>query len=220
MTALGTDAVLDAVLADRRLLDHPFYRRWEAGGLTREELAGYAAQYRHFEAYLPRFLADLVASLPQGPARALVAANLADELGDPEPHIELFERFAGAVGAPDAAPSPAMANLLSVHDDLLAAGPRAGLAGFLAYECQADEVARAKAEGLRTHYGLGEGAVSFWAHHAEVDARHGEWAGAALASMAGPGEEVEGSVRRAADAWWAFLDERNADRPLAESLAN
>lgn len=35
-------------LADRQLLEHPFYRRWEAGELSREELTRYAEQYRHF----------------------------------------------------------------------------------------------------------------------------------------------------------------------------
>jgi len=57
------------------------------------------------------------------------------------------------------------------------------LAGFLAYECQAAEVARAKADGLERHYGSPDAAF-FWAHHAEVDTRHGQWAGEALASIA------------------------------------
>ena len=82
-----------AVLRDRRLLDHPFYRRWESGGVSIEELASYAAQYRHFERFLPTFLRTLVAALPEGPGRDLVATNLADEEGDPVPHVELFERF-------------------------------------------------------------------------------------------------------------------------------
>ena len=54
------DAVLVEVLRDRRLLAHPFYRRWEAGTLERGELAAYAAQYRHFEAALPDVLERVV----------------------------------------------------------------------------------------------------------------------------------------------------------------
>ena len=100
------DRALAAALADRQLLDHPFYRRWEAGQVSMAELAAYAAQYRYFERYLPRFLSQLTHALPEGPARDLVAANLADEQGDPIPHAELFEQFAGAVAAGDDAPSP------------------------------------------------------------------------------------------------------------------
>jgi pyrroloquinoline-quinone synthase len=215
MSLSSTSSVVRVALADRRLLEHPFYRRWEAGEVSMGELAGYAAQYRHFEDYLPGFLTTLVASLPEGPGRDLVAANLADELGDPVPHIELFDRFARAVGACQTAPSPAMADLLETHGDLLLQGPLHGLAGFLAYECQAAEVAGVKADGLENNYGLDQDAISFWAHHGEVDIRHAEWAQNALDSLDWRPEALLPSVRRAADAWWGFLDERELARPLS-----
>ena len=205
------DAVLAEVLRERRLLDHPFYRRWEAGQVTMAELAGYAAQYRHFEAAVPSFLARLEDLVPAGPARELVAANRADELGDPVPHLELFDRFAAAVDAGLEPASPATAALLATYDDLLDEGGAAGLAGFLAYECQAAEVAASKASGLRRHYGLDDEAVSFWEHHAAVDARHGRWLEEALGQAATDGpDSVLAAARRGADAWWAFLDEREA----------
>ena len=208
MSPPDINSVVAAALDGKRLLDHPFYRRWEAGEVTLGELADYASQYRHFESYLPRFLGELADSLPEGAERDLVAVNLADELGDPVPHIELFEHFAQAVGAPEADPSPAMSSLLGVHEHLLEQGALHALAGFLAYECQAAEVAKAKADGLRTHYDLGDGGVSFWSHHAEVDARHAEWAREALAGLTSAPEAFKPSIRTAADAWWSFLDER------------
>ena len=52
--------VVGAALDGKRLLDHPFYRRWEAGEVTLGELADYASQYRHFESYLPNFLGELL----------------------------------------------------------------------------------------------------------------------------------------------------------------
>ncbi len=220
MSVPGTTSMIGAALAGRRLLGHPFYRRWEAGEVSLGELAGYASQYHHFESYLPGFLEALVASLPDGPGRDLIAANLADETGDPVPHVELFERFASALGAREAAPSPAMANLLGVHDGLLAQGAPHGLAGFLAYECQAADVARAKADGLQRHYGLDDNAGLFWAHHADVDVRHAEWARGAFDSLDCRPELFEPSVRASADAWWAFLDERDAARPRVPSAAN
>lgn len=172
------------------------------------ELASYAAQYRHFEQWLPGFLCSLVAQLPPGRARDFVAANLDDEMGDPVPHVELFEGFAQGVGAPAAEPSPAMSNLLATYTDLLGQGALHGLAGFVAYEIQAADVARNKADGLQRHYGLSGGAVAFWEHHAHVDVTHAEWALSALAQVPEAPSELGVSVRRAADAWWQFLDER------------
>ncbi len=207
---------LSAALAGRRLLEHPFYRRWERGEVSIDELSQYAAQYRHFESYLPAFLSELVAELPEGPARQLVAANLADEEGDPVAHVELFERFATAVGAAgvdETPPSPATRALVDTYASSLRDGPVAALAGFVAYECQASEVARTKADGLRGHYGLDDFAVSFWEHHARVDARHSEWAIRALGELSPSpdqvaNDQVSPAFRRGADAWWSFLDER------------
>src|ERR1700677_2827519 len=110
MNRSGVDRIVTLSLADRLLLDHSFYRRWERGEVSIAELANYASQYRHFENYLPGFLQRLVDALPEGAPRELVAANLADEMGDPAPHVQLFERFAAGVGAGAAEPSPAMAD--------------------------------------------------------------------------------------------------------------
>jgi pyrroloquinoline-quinone synthase len=210
MTVLDTHPDIAAVLADRRLLHHPFYRRWEKGEVSIEELAAYAAQYRHFEAYLPGFLEALVGGLPAGTAKDLVAANLADEMGDPIPHIELFERFAAATGAEPEVPSLATSDLLATYRELLGESPVAALAGFVAYESQASDVARTKAEGLRRHHGFDDHAASFWQHHADVDARHAEWAWSALDDLADAPAQITAAVQRAADAWWGFLDEREA----------
>jgi pyrroloquinoline-quinone synthase len=210
MSTPDLDDAFAGMLSDRRLLDHPFYRRWEQGEVSIGELAAYAAQYRYFEAYLPGFLSSLVAGLPEGGARDLVASNLADELGDPVPHVELFERFAAAVAATVDPASPATRSLLSTYDDLLTESPLAALAGFVAYECQASEVARRKADGLRRDHGLDDDAVSFWEHHASVDRQHGEWIQQALVESTETPGQLAPFIRRGADAWWAWLDEREA----------
>ena len=98
--------------------------------------------------------------------------------------------------------------LLSAYDELVGQGVLAGLAGFVAYESQAAEIARRKADGLRSHHGLDDQAVSFWEHHADVDARHGTWAQGALGLCTDEPECLVDAARRAADAWWAMLDER------------
>lgn len=43
---------IDAAIAEKNLLKHPFYQDWQAGKLSRESLQLYAAQYyRHVEAF-------------------------------------------------------------------------------------------------------------------------------------------------------------------------
>ena len=215
MDATTIDATVAAATQGLRLLEHPFYRRWEAGELHVGELAAYAGQYRHFEAMLPQFLGALAAEMDEGPAGRAVRANLADECGDPIPHLELFDRFADALDAPAAEATPATRRLLAAYGTVLAQGTVPALAGLLAYEHQAPEIADSKAAGLRTHYGLDGDAVAFWDHHAIVDVAHGTWTRDALVDVGAPADVVAEATRLVAEAWWAFLDEREATRPAA-----
>jgi pyrroloquinoline-quinone synthase len=207
-----TDTMADALI-DRRLLTHPFYRRWEAGELAPGELAAYAAQYRYFEAALPEVLAAVVGQIEDPEARRIVQANIDDERGVPAPHVDLFDDFARAVGAPaatDAAAQPTAATraLLNAYAELVEAGPVAALAAVAAYEVQSPEIATSKADGLRRHYGLGTEGTRFWDVHGTVDELHGRWLVDALAAVASDDSDILTPARRAADAWWAFLDER------------
>lgn len=209
------EAGVARALEDRQLLAHPFYLRWEAGQLRPGELAAYAEQYRHFEAAVPSLLRDVLAATDDEVAAGLVRLNLADEESNPMPHIELFERFADGVGAVRGAPATAATSeLLLTYAGLAGAGSVPGLAAMVAYETQAPAIAASKASGLRRHYACAESTTSFWDVHATMDLDHGDWGIDALESMDADPGEVFASARRAADAWWAFLDEREAARPV------
>ncbi len=220
-----------SALEGRRLLEHPFYRRWEAGELSRRELAEYAGQYRHFERELPAVLRRVAEAMPPGRPRELVERNLRDELAVPAPHADLFEDFASSVGAPSwSAPGPATVRLVSLYRDRSTSSPVAALAVIGAYEQQAADVARTKAMGLRRHYGVGERGTRFWDVHARLEESHADWTLRALGHQGEPRHEGEpcqgwndggardaaglGTVycpaKESADAWWEFLDEREA----------
>ena len=99
-------------------------------------------------------------------------ANLADELGSPEPHAELFESFASAAGAaPDVPATPSTAALLAVVRTTAANDPAAALAMVAAYEVQAADIAGSKSDGLRRHYGLDEEGTRFWDVHRTQEVR-------------------------------------------------
>jgi pyrroloquinoline-quinone synthase len=221
-TGAALAAAVAGALDGVALLSHPFYQRWEAGELAPGELAEYAVHYRVFEAALPGILAAVADRLDadgEHGAAALVAQNLADELGPPQPHLALFDRFADAVAqlAPVAArsPGPAARALTATYRDLVEEGPAAALAGLAAYETQASAIAVTKGDGLRRWYGLDEEGTEFWDVHAVMDADHGDWAVDALALLDAEPATVARAARRAAEAWWAFLDEREAEAVLA-----
>jgi pyrroloquinoline-quinone synthase len=217
------DAVRRAV-EGRELLSHPFYQRWQAGQLAQGELADYAVQYRCFEAALPAVLTAVAHQFRSEGATApadSVQGNLADEMGCPEPHLDLFDRFAEAVGSNGTAtPGPAADALVATYFDLVAEGPICALAGLAAYESQASAIASSKADGLRRWYELDTGGTAFWDVHATMDADHAEWATDALDQAVADLAEVERAARRAADAWWALLDEREAASPSSVELCS
>jgi pyrroloquinoline-quinone synthase len=204
---------IEVSLTGRELLSHPFYRRWEAGELRDGELADYASQYQHFERQLPCTLAAIVASSGPGAVRNAIRANLDDELGTPCPHVELLDTFLDAVGATSADATPATAALVSLY---LTAPDRSvafALGVVAAYEIQSAEIARSKAEGLRAFYGLTDQGTTFWDVHAALETGHAEWVLDAADSVSA--DELLAGVAASRDAWWAFLDDREAAATLA-----
>jgi pyrroloquinoline-quinone synthase len=208
MTTSDVANQLELALDGRRLLTHPFYRRWEAGELMPGELARYAEQYIHVERCVPDVLGAAYGAMPPSEARDRIGENLAEELGTPTSHVELFAAFATAAGAGEADATPATARLVQLCRDATAAGPSEALAVLGAYEVQAAEIAASKADGLRRHYGFSDEDTVFWDLHARLEDDHAQGTIDALGS-ADPAI-VLGAARTAADLWWEFLDEREA----------
>jgi pyrroloquinoline quinone (PQQ) biosynthesis protein C len=184
---------------------------WQEGALSTADIAIYADQYRYFEHALPEVLLATCRSLGKGDARELVESNLRDELCQPEPHIELFDRFSEAVGATgETAASQATSRLVNLYRSSVAAGPVASLSVIAAYEMQAATIASTKSEALRSHHGVDTEGTQFWDVHAEIEQSHASWTCEALSDLAATPDEVEEWAGRSAAAWWSFLDEREA----------
>src|SRR3989442_14744342 len=67
---------LDAAIAEKSLLKHPFYQDWQAGELGREALQLYPAEYyRHGEGF-PKHLLVMEARA-EGPLQGLIGARRA-----------------------------------------------------------------------------------------------------------------------------------------------
>lgn len=159
---------LESVRERWDVLSHPFYTRWSAGELTREELGYYAGQYRHAVVALAEASAAAAGAADE-PARAGLARHAAEETA----HVELWDRFAAAFGAAPDAPereeTAACAAAWTGSDDLLE-----GLVTLYAIESAQPAISRTKLDGLAEHYGVpaDSPAAAYFALHAELDHAH------------------------------------------------
>jgi len=206
---------LDDLIRQRSILDHPFYRAWEEGALSPEQLATYARVYFPHVSAFPRYLKAAIAHADDPHTRAELEDNLQDELGNPAPHDELWLDFAQGLGADRdeverARPHPAASRIVSTFEELASESLATGLAALYAYESQQPDVARAKADGLRTHYGVDDpAALSYFEVHEAADVRHRQGERDALAACLEAGvaaEAVTKAASRALDAYWGLLD--------------
>jgi pyrroloquinoline-quinone synthase len=180
-------AAIDAARERWNVLEHPFYVRWERGGLTREELARYAAEYRHAVVAL---------------ARAAKTADLHAE--EEAEHIGLWDEFASALGAEAREPLPETRCCASAWT---AAPDELGAAAILyAIESGQPQISRTKLRGLVDHYGFDDGSpeVEYFRLHAEQDHEHAAEARARL-DGAEDGRLV-GLAEAALAGNWALLD--------------
>jgi pyrroloquinoline-quinone synthase len=172
------------------VLGHPFYTRWERGGLTQDELAYYAGEYRHAVVALA------------------AAAGVAGEHAEEErAHVELWDDFARAAGSENGrAPrgeTEACVHAWSGGDEL------ESLAVLYAIESAQPEISRTKLAGLVQHYGFQEGpATEYFRLHAERDSEHAAEARAALEERAtgADTERLVSAAERALAGNWTLLD--------------
>jgi pyrroloquinoline-quinone synthase len=204
---------IDAAIAEKNLLKHPFYQDWQMGKLSREELQLYASQYyRHVEAF-PKHL-RVLAARTEGPIRDIILENLADEENPARPHPKLWRDFAAALGVSEdeIAYCPALPGTQAVVEtfrEIVGDRPVAeAVAALYAYEAQVPEIATAKIDGLKKHYGVNSPkALSYFAVHEEADKAHrAAWRGWLLEHAHGDEDDILAATHEALDALWGALD--------------
>lgn len=157
---------LDAARERWNLLEHPFYRRWSCGELTRDELAYYAGEYRHS-----------VVALAETAAKTGNGEHAREEAN----HVRLWDEFAAAFGSDTTRePSPETRECVIAWT---APGNRLeALAVMYAIEAGQPDVSQTKLDGLAEHYGVGndEPGATYFSLHAERDHEHAAEARRAL----------------------------------------
>jgi pyrroloquinoline-quinone synthase len=208
--------MLDAAVARRNLLDHPFYRAWTAGDLSIERLRNYAVQYYPHVAAFPRYLSALHSRCDDTETRQAILENLIDEERGSENHPELWLRFAEALGVPrsdvlNAAPVPAASGLVEAFDRMAqTARLSTGLAALYVYESQTPKVAAAKIDGLRRFYGIDDArGLAFFRVHQEADVYHAQTVARLVERHCASADDERDALKgadAALGALWSLLD--------------
>ena len=169
---------LNKKLDQYHLLNHPFYKSWNEGKLTREIIKDYAEQYyQHVKAF-PRYISATHSICEDIEKRRILLENLQDEENHHGDHPKLWKNFAMAVGADqneienvklDWFTKDMIENFFTQARKSYAEG----LASLYTYERQIPEIAETKIQGLKKFYGVSskEG-LEFFEAHKSADVIH------------------------------------------------
>ena len=185
------------------VLEHPFYQRWSAGELTREELARYSGQYRHATRALATLSADAAEAAPEA-ERAGLRGHAAEE----EAHVGLWDGFVDAVGGDSGA--EATAETRECFDAWTAECDfTSQLVRLYAIESGQPAISKTKREGLAAHYGIGDGpGNTYFRLHERADVEHAAAARELVERYASAGdrERLVAAAEETFKANWRLLD--------------
>ena len=215
MRNLSVSAAIDAKVAERAMLGHPFYQAWTEGRLPLDTLRAYARQYFHHVEAFPRAVSAVHSACPDRDGRRMLAENLAEEEGielGKQDHATLWLMFACGLGEDEDSVRAQQLNsetteLIETFQRLSRRSYASGLGALYAYESQFPGVATAKIEGLIDRYGIeDEPTLRFFRVHATADVEHSSvcrelldrLTAAQKAEAIAAGEELAGAL-------WNFL---------------
>lgn len=203
-------ARLDEARRAVNVLEHPFYERWTAGGVSAQEMSFYAEQYRHAVVALAVLSAH--AATAAGPEYEQALADHAEEEAG---HVELWDEFARSVSTPADEASQAPLRQTQACVDAWTAGEDLceDLAILYAIEASQPAISRTKLEGLVSHYGHAEdsAAVEYFQVHETQDSEHARQAKQIICEVL---KEAGGTAGQPSG-----RDDARADRMVARAQA-
>lgn len=185
------------------VLEHPFYQRWSAGELTRDELARYSGQYRHATAAIARLSTAAADAAPEA-ERAELRRHAEEEAQ----HVELWDGFVEAVGGEIGA-EPTPETLECVETWTAEDGFVPELVRLYAIESSQPAISKTKREGLAEHYGIGDGRGNeYFTVHESADVAHAAQGRSLIERHLGEADEdhLVAAAEAAYEANWRLLD--------------
>ena len=208
------------------LLNHPFYKAWNEGKLTREIIRDYAEQYyQHVKAF-PRYISATHSLCEDINKRKILLENLQDEEKNGADHPKLWKNFALAMGADKEKIESVKKEKFTTDmiDNFFKNGRASyseGLASLYTYERQIPEIAETKIRGLKNHYGVtSKEGLEFFEVHKAADVYHREACEKLLDDLTNEEQKkAEASALSTAKYLWNFLsgiaEKHNLPRQVA-----
>lgn len=205
---------LEEIRSRHNVLNHPFYQRWSAGELKLDELAFYAGEYDQ----AVRGLAEAVTATAEASDEAALRETLHVHAVEEASHIDLWSKFAAAVGADvsalDESPRSESVECRQAWAGAAKDGFLNGLVTLYAVESGQPQISETKLDGLRRFYGFEDGpATEYFELHAELDKEHSEHSRKLIERSLTEGDLVDADVdsllasaERAFEANWKLLD--------------
>ena len=203
---------LNKKLDKYHLLNHPFYKSWNDGKLTREIIKDYAEQYyQHVKAF-PRYISATHSLCEDIEKRKILLENLQDEENNGEDHPKLWRDFACAIGSTNEKVETAKEEKFTTEliENFFKNGRASyaeGLASLYTYERQIPEIAETKIRGLKNHYGVtSKEGLKFFEVHKAADVYHRQACEKLLDGLSKEEQEkAEKSALSTAKYLWNFL---------------
>ena len=170
---------IDNLIDKHHLLNHSFYKAWNAGELPKETIREYAAQYFQHVSLFPRYLSAIHSNCDEIKTRQLLLENLNEEEKGRENHPELWMRFAEGMGntrknVNETAPIKETEELVKTFKKLSKSEKHhIGLAALYCYESMQPEISETKKNGLQKFYNINdEDTLKFFTVHMHADKWH------------------------------------------------
>ena len=196
------------------LLNHSFYKEWNAGKLNIEILQEYSKQYFHHVDAFPRCISAIHSNCTDLKNRQVLLGNLMEEENTDNSHPDLWLKFAKGLGIPEKEVKEVKLNeeTKELIDEFLTISRLSytkGLGALYAYENQMPQVAKSKIKGLAEFYGISDKeTIEFFEVHIGADEWHSEECLNLLAQLNSQTEQKEAiqGATKLAKLMWRFLD--------------
>ena len=181
MNSLLFKTMVEEKIAENHLLNHSFYKAWNAGELKIETIQEYASQYFNHVSAFPRYISGIHTNCEDISIRQELLENLIEEEKGEENHPELWLRFGEGMGkSRDAiANSQAIKETNELVDTFMKLSrdekTHIGMAALYCYESMVPEIAENKIDGLKKYYNINdENTLKFFTVHIHADKWHRE----------------------------------------------
>ena len=206
MNSLLFKTMVEEKIAENHLLNHSFYKAWNAGELKIETIQEYASQYFNHVSAFPRYISGIHTNCEDISIRQELLGNLIEEN-----HPELWLRFGEGMGkSRDAiANSQAIKETNELVDTFMKLSrdekTHIGMAALYCYESMVPEIAENKIDGLKKYYNINdENTLKFFTVHIHADKWHREVISELLSNLCDSDEKREEALNAMNKALYAL----------------